>query len=374
MKKTIYFGFLVLVISFFFPGFTAAQNPSAEWQKSKHAIKELAVHEATWEGRQANAAHCGRCHSEQGFKAWLPQLLKGDPGLIKKPDGSAADEAFIKSIGLTKDQVKPTTCATCHSQGSALRIQNNIPLLPNGLAISAVGKGALCMSCHNTRNGRIAWDSPDPKRYTGPHEAAQTDVIMGKNVFFYNDTGDTASPHAVFTGDSCVTCHKQLGKGKGGHTFKPGECSDCHGVKFKETFVQNGTVLLLKQLEKAIEKKALTAKEKIACVTSWDPKTDKDTPNTAIDGRQIKAVEIPIGIHGQIALKFILQDGKGVYSQIGNIKEACGDQGKPVFATSDPLVRALWNYLLFEYDGSKGVHNPTFTRNVLNTTINTISK
>jgi hypothetical protein len=372
MKKTVCLGFSALMICCFFSGFAAAQNPSADWQKSKHAIKELAVHEATWEGRKETAAHCGRCHSEQGFKVWLPQLLKGDPGLIKKPDGSAADEAFIKSLGLTKDQVQPTTCAACHSQGSALRIQDNIPLLPNGLSISAVGKGALCMACHNTRNGRIVWDTPDPKRYTGPHEAAQTDVIMGKNVFFYNDTGDTASPHAVFTGNACVSCHKELSSG--GHTFKPGKCSECHGVKFKETFVQNSTVLQLKQLEKSIEKKVLTAKDKIACVTAWDPKTDKDTPNVAIDGKQIKAAAIPTGIHGQIALKFTLQDGKEVYSQLGNIKDACGQQGKPVFATTDPVVRALWNYLLFEYDGSKGIHNPTFTRNVLNTTINTISK
>jgi mono/diheme cytochrome c family protein len=353
-------------------GSALAQNQSAQWQKSKHANKELAVHEATWEGRQENAAHCGRCHSEQGFKAWIPQLLKGDPTLLKKPDGSKADEAYIKSLGLTKDQVQPTTCAACHSSGAALRIQNNIPLLPNGVAVTAVGNGAVCMACHNTRNGRIAWDSTDPKRYTQPHDAAQTDVILGKNVFFYNDTGDTESPHAVFAGNSCVTCHKTLAKG--GHAFKAGECSACHGAKMREAFVQSGTVELLKQLATAVEKKVLAVKEKIACVTSWDPKTDKDTPNTAIDGKQIKAVEIPVGIHGQISLKFVMQDGKAVYSQMGNIKDACGDQGKPVFATSDPVVRALWNYLLFEYDGSKGVHNPSFTRNVLLTTISSISK
>jgi hypothetical protein len=142
----------------------------------------------------------------------------------------------------------------------------------------------------------------------------------------------------------------------------------------KEAFVQTGTVELLKQLAAAIEKKILPVKEKIACVTSWDPKTDKDIPNTALDGKQIKSVEIPPGIHGQISLKFILQDGKAVYSQMGNIKDACGDQGKPVFATSDPVVRALWNYLLFVYDSSKGVHNPRFTRNVLIATINEMSK
>ncbi|HME44231.1 MAG TPA: cytochrome c3 family protein [Syntrophorhabdales bacterium] len=372
MKKTVASAFLVLVLCVAFVGFAAAQNPTADWPKSKHADKELAIHEATWEGRQDDAAFCGRCHSEQGFKAWVPQLLKGDPSPIKKPDGSKADEAFIKSLGLTKDQVKPITCAVCHTTPPVLRIQNNIPMLPNGLPVRAVGKGALCMACHNTRNGRIAWDDPDPKRYMQPHDAAQTDVILGKNVYFYNDTGDTASPHAIFTGDSCVTCHKTLGKA--GHTFKPADCSACHGQKIKEAFVQNGTTELLKQLAAAIQKNLMAGKDKIACVTSWDPKADKDAPNTAIDGKQIKSIEIPPGIHGQISLKFIMQDGKEVYAQLGNVKDACGDQGKPVYATSDPAVRALWNYLMFTYDGSKGVHNPRFTRNVLLATIGAISK
>jgi mono/diheme cytochrome c family protein len=363
---------LVLLFCLAFANFAASQNPSADWPKSKHANKELAGHEATWEGRQEMTAHCARCHSEQGFRAWLPQLSKGDAGFFKKPDGSKADEAFIKSLGLTKDHVKPITCAACHSTPPALRIENNIPMLPNGLSVRALGKGALCMACHNTRNGRIAWDSADAKSFTQPHEAAQTDVILGKNVFFYNDTGDTASPHAVFTGDSCVSCHKHLGGG--GHTFKAGECSACHGEKMKEAAVQKGTVELLKQLAALIEKRVLAGKEKIACVTSWDEKSDKDTPNVAIDGKQIKAVEIPMGIHGQISLKFILQDGKAVYSQLGNVKDACGEQGKSVFATTDPVVRALWNYLLVYYDGSKGVHNPRFTRNVLITTITAISK
>jgi cytochrome c553 len=369
-----YVGLLVFVLCFVVVGLAAAQNPTAEWKKSKHANRELAADDAaTWEMRKEATAHCGRCHSEQGFKAWVPQLLKGDPSPLKKPDGSKADEAYIKSLGLTKDKVQPVTCEACHSGPPALRIKDNIPLLPNGIPVKAVGKGALCMACHNTRNGRITWDSPDPKiQYTQPHEAAQTDVILGKNVYFYNDTGDTASPHALFTGNSCVACHKMLSKG--GHTFKPVGCTACHGPKMKESFVQAGTVELLKQLGAEIQKKVMAAKDKIACVTSWDPKADKDTPNTAIDGKQIKSVEIPPGIHGQISLKFILQDGKAVYSQMGNIKDACGDQGKPVFATSDPVVRALWNYLLFVYDSSKGVHNPRFTRNVLIATINEMSK
>ncbi len=90
--------------------YALAQNRMAEWQKSKHADKELPVNDAaTWEVRKTDAAHLGRCHSEQGFKAWVTQLMKGDPSVLKKPDGGAADEAFVKSLGLTKDQVNPIT-------------------------------------------------------------------------------------------------------------------------------------------------------------------------------------------------------------------------------------------------------------------------
>jgi len=349
----------------------ADKSPMEQWRESKHSNRHLAQDEATWEGRQEAAAFCGRCHSSQGFRAWVPQLLNGDPGPFKKPDGSKADEAYIKSLGMTKDQVQPINCGACHSTVPALRIKDSIPMLPNGVAVKDAGKGALCMACHNTRNGRITWNSAAPKDFTQPHDAAQADVLLGKNVYFYDDTGDTASPH-LSVGDACVTCHFQ--RGTTGHEFKPGKCSECHDQKTDEKEVQKGAEDLLKQLSDAVVKKLMANKDKIACVTSWDPKKDKDTPNTAIDGKQIKAIEIPPGIHGQISLKFKMQNGKDIYSQLGNIKDACGDQGKPVYATSDPAVRALWNYLLFTYDGSKGVHNPKFARNVLAATINEMSK
>ncbi len=334
--------------------------------------KETAIDEATWENRKENAAHCGRCHAEQGFSTWVPQLLKGDPSPIKKPDGTKADEAFIKSIGLNKEQVRPITCAACHSSGAALRVQNSIPLLPNGVPVQGVGKGALCMSCHNTRNGRVTWDATDTKNFTGPHDAAQADLLLGKNVYFLNDTGATASPHATATGNACVTCHKE--KSKTGHTFQAGDCNTCHGDKMNKASSQKETADLLKQLSAAVEKRALLAKQKIACVVSWDPKTDKDTANTAVEGAKIKSIEIPASIHGQMSLKFNLEDGRTLYSRMGDVKDACGQQGKPVFATTDPIVRALWNYGLVINDKSKGVHNLTFTRNMLNATINAVSK
>src|SRR3970282_109644 len=79
-------------------------------------------------------------------------------------------------------------------------------MLPAGFEARGVGAGALCMTCHNTRNGAITWNAADPRRFTAPHVAAQADVIMGKNVYFVNFGENFVSPHAAFTGDSCL-CH-----------------------------------------------------------------------------------------------------------------------------------------------------------------------
>ena len=373
MRKLCRIELLAILLCLLFSIYATAQNEMTQWQKSKHADRELPANDVgVWELRQLDTAHCGRCHTEQGFVAWVPQLMRGDPSPLKKPNGQNADEAFIKGLGLTKADVQPITCSACHSEGSKLRITNDIPMLPNGIPVRAAGKGALCMACHNTRNGRTQWDTSDPKKYDQPHDASQADVLLGKNAFFFNDTGSTESPHGAFVGDSCVTCHKALSTG--GHQFTPASCDNCHGNKVQKAFVQNGVADLQAQVATAITKRIMATKDKVACVVSWDPKADKNTPNAAVDGKQITAVEIPPGIHGQISLMFTLQNGQQIYSQMGNIKDACGAQGKPVWPTSDPVVRALWNHYLFTYDGSKGVHNPRFARSVLAATLEAISK
>lgn len=345
-------------------------NPRAEWAKSKHANQDRALEVATVEARGAGANHCGRCHSQQGFVAWLPQLFMGDSGVLKKPDGSAADVPYLTSLGLTRDQVQPITCTTCHGTDFALRVQDSTPMLPAGFDAIGVGKGALCMTCHNTRNGRIQWDATDAGRYTAPHQAAEADVLMGKNSFFVNDTINGASPHALFTGDSCVTCHYT--QGKEGHTFRPADdsCVSCHGPAMTKEFVQKPTEGLMAQLKTAIERRVLAVRERIAVVRAYDPATGRFTDNFALDGKQISALADILSIAGQISFQFRLADGRDVYTQLGEIRVAPG--GDRVFATSDPVVRAAWNYLLIKHDGTKGVHNPSFTRQVLVSTINAL--
>ncbi|MDQ7851163.1 MAG: hypothetical protein RB148_12910, partial [Armatimonadota bacterium] len=182
----------------------AQADMRAQWARSKHANRELPRLEATVERRGALAAHCGRCHAEQGYLAWLPQLEGGNPGLITRPDGSPADEAYLSSLGLNRFSVRPVTCTTCHQANFKLRVTATTPVLPAGFRAVGVGLGAQCMTCHNTRNGAITWNAPDPRRYTAPHTAAQADVLMGKNAFFVPPAEATISPHATFIGDACV--------------------------------------------------------------------------------------------------------------------------------------------------------------------------
>lgn len=367
IPRKLWLGLLIVAIVGFV---TLAAGPFEEWQKSKHSNRQTAIDEATVESRGTLAAHCGRCHSQQGFVAWLPQLNAGNPGNIAKPDGSAADVEYLTSLGLTVDKVEPITCTACHREDNfQLRVQNDTALLPAGFAAQGVGKGALCMTCHNTRNGRVTFSATQLQRFSGPHEAAQADVIMGKNSYFFDDTADNPSPHAVFTGDACVTCHLKLGEE--GHAFEVSEtvCANCHGPAMTAERVQQPTEHLLAQLLGQISLKALEVKDKIATVTAWDPATDASTENTPIEGSKITAVEEILTIHGQMSFKFKMEDGSAVYSQLGNIKDA---QGQAVYALSDPIARAAWNYLLIEYDGSKGVHYPSFARDVLITTINAL--
>jgi len=339
-----------------------------QWASSKHANRELAREEATVEKRGETAAHCGRCHSEQGFLAWLPQLEKGNPGLITKPDGSPADVPYLAGLGLTRFSVRPVTCAACHKSDFSIRVTASTPVLPAGFRAIGVGLGAQCMTCHNTRNGAITWNAPDPRRYSAPHTAAQADVIMGKNAFFVPPAEAPISPHASFIGDACVTCHVRFNKES--HTFKAATnvCTRCHGADMNAGRVQSGMKTLLHEVEVAIAGKVLAARDRIAVVRNWDPQTGQYTDNVRVDPAQIASVEL-VEIAGQQGVKLNRRAGGAWYSQLGSVMDA---SNKPVFATADPIVRAGWNFWLIEGDDSFGVHNPRFARAVLLATLDAL--
>jgi len=197
-----------------------------------HSNKLLADDEGT------GSTSCARCHGAQGFFMYQKNLKASSKFTL-----SAADIADI-----TPANIQPQTCSACHDPHNAtnpnqLRIYNDTPgtlNLPAGFRVAGFGKGALCVTCHNTRNGAQAspnqntltflhedgetYNGGDPTGFSAPHTAAQADVVTGHNAYFLG-TGalPMLSKHATVE-DVCVGCHMELNNksfiSHGAHTTK----------------------------------------------------------------------------------------------------------------------------------------------------------
>lgn len=397
-----------------------------EWASSGHANLELAREEATWEARGNSAAHCGRCHAGQGFVKWLPQVKAGNPGNITPFNSTIAND-----IGLTDALVQPQTCQTCHDPHDAtnpdqLRVFDTTPILPAGYAASGMGAGALCMMCHNTRNGieptTGSWANCNPvgntylhedgdpcgdhalgpaSQYSSPHAyAAQSDVFNGRNAYFVGTAGTPHLSKHANVEEACAGCHMKLNP-DGLHAFKidPAKkaelCANCHGNTSGEG-LKAQIESLLAQLETKIGSNIMTALNAIAdpgvtsyYVRAWDPVTDCYSSTLATvsdvpidqDATDVSITEI----HGQQGVIITLpspvnitwSDGScppgvtpppdgpwsgPVYAQLGSVKDSTNANVIPL---TSPIIKAGWNYYLIEGDASFGVHNPSFAVDVL---------
>ena len=374
-----------------------------QWEESGHANYELAVDEATVENRAASAAHCGRCHSGQGFLAWIQQ---GDlTKQIQGKNGNATVEELTK-LGLTKDSVHPVTCVVCHDphdQGNlsgepntaTVRITGSTSILPAGFKAENVGKGALCMTCHNTRNG-LHNDAIPPANYSAPHTASQADVLMGENAYLIN-TG-SRSPHS-FIDNTCVTCHLNdspppaefSNQGAGtNHSFKAdlSSCASCHSSTLDGKGLQLSFESKFKELGNQMSKYLLNKMPAQVTVKDYTPHDyngkpyDVKSEPIVIDKDNIVSVEAaePHGQQGfiikfknPISVTYKPKDAEHTV-QITQIQFQLADittDGKtPLIPATDALVKVGWNYNLLHGDGSEGIHNPDFSFDVLNASIN----
>jgi len=367
-----------------------------QWQLSKHADYELAIDEG-------ESGTCSRCHTGNGFLSWIPALVDDNPDNDNDP----------VIVTWTEDAIHPQTCATCHdphrigtasgdNNNATVRISDETPLLEAGFKAPAtatgnsVGRGALCMTCHNSRRGlrNDGVDFNDPTR--APHGPTQADVLMGQNVYLVplgsNDPyplglpgshGTKTDPDAVYLApavvDTCATCHmektqppNELYMGGTNHTFfaSPSICNECH-PGFDAEFVQGPVRDDLNTLQNGIEAaiQALIAQQIAAADGN---KIDLGGQRTITDAADI--AEILFGdSRGRQAITVTFTDSTSV-GPVGmnsvRVLDADGiNQGILYDFADESLPKAGWNYLLIRNDGSLGVHNAFFVANVLNTSI-----
>ncbi len=230
----------------------------AQWKQSPHADLALAMQEGV-------SSNCGRCHSSQGFSQYSQQLAastgqyaSGSAGYLTSDGNPAtfsgttqtnvATTASLTNLGLTTATIEPQTCQGCHDPHDTagnpfqLRLYDTLPAgLPDGQgAISGVGAGAVCMACHNTRNGETDDSTAATLSTTAGvsragHDGPQTDMLFGVNAYFVPTRNP--SPHLAVT-DTCVGCHEELPNAQEvaagqttNHSFIAdlSICSSCHG-------------------------------------------------------------------------------------------------------------------------------------------------
>lgn len=374
-----------------------------QWQTTGHSNFELALEEATVEARGSTAGNCGRCHSAQGFVAWVEQ---GDlTKVIQGKSGNATTDELTQ-LGLTHDKVQPQSCAACHDphmQGdtayepntATVRLQDDVPMLPAGFDAVGVGRGAVCIACHNTRNGAHNDTVGDPASYSAPHTPSQSDLLMGQNAYFVKV--GTRAGHSYLT-DTCATCHMEeaappaeysyYGSGTN-HSFvaDASSCSSCHGNFNGGTF-QSVMEAEIAELRAQLEQTALTAlnAEGLLSVRAFSEDTglyssaSSSSSNVTLDvtSNPIVGVEL-LAFAGQQSFRLTLTSPVAVTftdgtsedlttfgCQLGSLLDASNEK---VYPLSSNYVRAFWNLLLVENDGSLGVHNPSFAQDILDATL-----
>jgi len=347
-----------------------------QWQLSRHSNYEVAIDEG-------QSGSCSRCHTVNGFLTWLP-VLKGDV---------AGDPLDDITVTWTEDETHPQTCVTCHDPHNAgttsgdntnapVRVQGDTPLLIAGFQAFGVGKGAMCMTCHNTRRGLrndSTWATTTDKD-RAPHGGVQADLLMGQNAYFV-PVGNRGV-HS-FISDTCVNCHMKktpppadLAYAAGGsnHTFfaEKGVCIECHtGGEPNTAGVQAAVGGPLSALEATI---AGYYKGLISDLIAAGNQIDLNGAATITDPAQILAIHFS-ETRGRQALIFDLASGAVGPLRLSDVDVIIGPQAGTTLLdqADDTALKAGWNYALVHTDRSIGVHNPAFSSQVLEAAIAAIN-
>lgn len=166
------------------------------------------------------------------------------------------------------------------------------------------GKGNLCAQCHQPR--RVIAEAVDgfievTSTHWGPHHGGQGSMLLG--VAGAGDVEGSPASHYTMLEDSCVSCHVNEA---GNHLFEPdlAVCQGCHSGA--ENFDINGFQTEVQEMLDELEA-------------------------------------------GLIALGWLDDEGHPTVTQVPEAQAA-----------------ALWNWIYIAHeDGSRGVHNPNFTRALL---------
>jgi hypothetical protein len=300
-----------------------------QWKHSPHSFD---VYEAA-HGAGARGADesCAPCHSGAGF--------------IEANDDDYAEGDLYNSAGPGN-----ISCATCHEpHGAELRTTADV-MLGDSTFVTSGGNGKLCMNCHKSRRDAEEY-AVEYHDHFGPHSSPQTDMLVGANAVSFGWTLPSGEAHLTAAG-ACVSCHMaptpgagedpetpegdQYGRDKiGDHTFhmhwegdgvngpidNVESCGNCHGPKNSFT----------------------------------DFMADADYDS---DGN----------------VETVQEETQGMMDKIAVLLPPIGELDVDVDTNYTQLqFQSAYNLFFVEDDGSMGMHNFKFVRNLLKVTYDTLS-
>lgn len=265
---------------------------------------------------ERNTGDCAVCHTSQGFIGYLNGTY--DP---------SAPGAMISN---------PTrqNCYTCHSihktyttADLALTVSAGEISLNNTSLTHDFGKGNVCASCHQGRPvSPFPTNSDDliavGQRY-GVHHGPQANFIAGVGMGLFEVGSDLVnSRHATGIEDACVTCHmaEAFGAQAGGHTWNM-------------TYVSHGS----------------TEVNSAGCYAA-ECHPDGQNMDTAVEELQTE-------------VKLLLTELKTKLDAAGITASGSDSNKSGNFPAK--VAGAYLDYMAVVEDGSYGVHNPMYTKQLL---------
>lgn len=292
-----------------------------EWQESGHSQVGY-VASGIAAGQPGRLTGCGECHNAEAR-----QLL-----IIEGRDDIG--DTYLADMGYTVDMLNGITCQICHdphkatglgesltgTQDSQLRHALVVNPAPSDVEADATNAArfGLCGQCHHTRPGDTWQKTSRP-----PHHSPQANMLNGEMA---TPDGVSIRPnqqHAhSFTDRACATCHmfrvdpaepSEEEPTVSGHTFAVNyaSCVACHPLTQN---IQART----ESVQASITSRLAGIKARLDAVTGTDG-WEYASNNQAVDQNSL----------------------------------------------SDTIKKVRFIYYYVQYDGSLGIHNPAYTKDLL---------
>jgi len=301
----------------------------------------------------ANGAGCQICHTNEGFIDYV-KTGKVDP------------EAYVA-------YPSQPNCVTCHTMHDTwdFSLRTTKPVkLQDGSSFD-IGAGNLCANCHQARSDvktQIkAMEAKSVSSHFGAHHGPQSDMVNGTNAYEYPGKRYSSSPHKDVLADGCVTCHMSLPEGRyssgpevGGHSFNiVGEVHESEKVNV------SGCV----GCHKDIKQLSGTDMFDIKAKADYDRDGTVEAVQVEVQGLLDALVnENGTGYLQTMNPPMFKKDAKATFHELGS-----GWAGSKSGSWSEAQIGALWNYKMIIEDRSRGVHNATYTMQVLYDTLKALN-